>query len=322
MPPDASAAGVASADHRPARVCLACDVGGSSVKTGLVAEDGRMLAQSRFDLDSQAEAELVLDELAEALRQTRAQLAHADPVGGLLGLGMAVPGPFDEERGAFMIRGLGKFERLYDLPLLPGLRARLPFLDGLSVHFLNDATAFALGELRHGAGKGFGRVLVLTLGTGCGSAFAVDGRLLDQGEGVPPHGYVYDLPYGDQTVDEVVSTRGLLSLWRAVDPAGGAEATSVRELAERARAGDPAAAEAFRGFGARMVEALAGPIEAFRPEAVVLGGRIALAFDLFAPAARQALPGLGHRPALLQAECIEGSALLGAATAVFEAVGA
>lgn len=320
MPEEAPVAKVAPADEERARVCLVCDVGGSSVKTGLVTEDGRMLAQLRFELDSQGPAGQVLDGLAAALEQTRARLGPA----ALLGLGMAVPGPFDFQRCAFMIRGLGKLEGLYDLPLLPELRARLPFLAGLPIRFLNDASAFATGELRHGAGRGYGRVLVLTLGTGCGSAFAVDGRLVDEGDGVPPHGYVYDLAYGDLTVDEVVSTRGLLSLWRALGPAGstGEDAMTVRELAEWARSGHALAAEAFRRFGARMVEALAGPIEAFRPEAVVLGGRIALAFDLFGPAAQLALANLGHLPELLAAECITGSALRGAATAVFEAVDA
>ncbi len=320
MPLDTPATEVAPVEDDLARVCLVCDVGGSSVKTGLVAEGGTMLAQLRFDLDSQAPAGQVLDGLAAALSQTRARVGSC----GLVGLGMAVPGPFDFRRGAFMIRGLGKLEGLYDLPLLPELRARLPFLVGLPIRFLNDATAFATGELRHGAGRGYGRVLILTLGTGCGSAFAVGGRLLSEGDGVPPHGYVYELPYGTLTVDEVVSTRGLLALWHADSAAVGMgeEPMTVRTLADRAGSGDALAAEVFRRFGVQMVEALAGTIEAFRPEAVVLGGRIALAFDLFGPAAREALAGLEHRPELLAAECITGSALRGAATAVFDAVDA
>jgi polyphosphate glucokinase len=50
---------------------------------------------------------------------------------------------------------------------------------GRPVHFLNDADAAGLAEMRLGAGRGEqGLVLVLTFGTGIGSAPFYDGRLL------------------------------------------------------------------------------------------------------------------------------------------------
>src|SRR5690606_7636854 len=102
---------------------------------------------------------------------------------------------FDEASGSFRIVDQGKFEALHGVPLLPGLLARLPRLSHLPAVFVNDARAFALGEICFGAARGEGRVLVLTLGTGCGSAFAVDGQLVTSGPGVPEGGYVYSLKY-------------------------------------------------------------------------------------------------------------------------------
>ncbi|MFI7495024.1 polyphosphate--glucose phosphotransferase [Kocuria sp. M4R2S49] len=50
---------------------------------------------------------------------------------------------------------------------------------GRTVHVLNDADAAGLAELRYGAGRGSGgTVLVITLGTGIGSALFVDGKLV------------------------------------------------------------------------------------------------------------------------------------------------
>lgn len=50
---------------------------------------------------------------------------------------------------------------------------------GRTVHVLNDADAAGLAELRYGAGRGTtGTVLVITLGTGIGSALFVDGKLV------------------------------------------------------------------------------------------------------------------------------------------------
>ncbi|WP_049822430.1 polyphosphate--glucose phosphotransferase [Arthrobacter sp. H41] len=50
---------------------------------------------------------------------------------------------------------------------------------GRDVRVINDADAAGLAEVRYGAGKGeLGTVLVITLGTGIGSAFIFDGRLV------------------------------------------------------------------------------------------------------------------------------------------------
>jgi len=59
------------------------------------------------------------------------------------------------------------------------------FQDGLGrdIHFVNDADAAGLAELRYGAGKGApGLTIVTTLGTGIGSAFLFDGKLVPNTE--------------------------------------------------------------------------------------------------------------------------------------------
>lgn len=52
-------------------------------------------------------------------------------------------------------------------------------LDGLPVTVLNDADAAGIAEMTYGAGRGVGgTVILLTLGTGIGSALFTDGRLV------------------------------------------------------------------------------------------------------------------------------------------------
>lgn len=54
---------------------------------------------------------------------------------------------------------------------------------GCPVHVLNDADAAGLAEMEFGAGKGqMGVVLMITIGTGLGSALFVDGRLVPNTE--------------------------------------------------------------------------------------------------------------------------------------------
>ncbi len=62
-------------------------------------------------------------------------------------------------------------------------RALLTAKIGRPVAFLNDADAAGIAEMRLGVGRGRGgTVLVLTLGTGIGSALFIDGRLVPNTE--------------------------------------------------------------------------------------------------------------------------------------------
>jgi polyphosphate glucokinase len=62
-------------------------------------------------------------------------------------------------------------------------RARLEEATGCTVVIANDADAAGLAEMRFGAGHGRrGTVLVVTLGTGIGTALFVDGRLVPNTE--------------------------------------------------------------------------------------------------------------------------------------------
>src|SRR5690606_8737143 len=136
-------------------------------------------------------------------------------------------------------------------------------LAALPWRWINDAQAFALGELRFGAAVGVARAMFLAIGTGCGSAFALDGVVITEGHGVPRDGYVYSLVHDGKTVDELLSARGLVRLWReaAPDKAGrgrsevsgtaksGSRRPSARRVGRLAEDGDVAAVAAFRRFG-------------------------------------------------------------------------
>jgi len=298
----------------PAVLCL--DVGGSSVKSGVVLASGEVIAGPyREELDSAGPAEPVLAVLAASL----ARLLPAAAGGDVRGVGVSMPGPCDYERGVPLMRGLGKFDALYGLDLAAEVTARAAALAGLPWRWLNDAQAFALGELRFGAGRGAARAVFLTLGTGCGSAFAVDGRLVTAGEGVPEGGFVYPLEHEGSAVDELLSARGVLRRWREVAEERGVDprsATTAREVGLLADAGDPAALEAFARFGRTLAAALGPVFVAFRPEVVVLGGKVAESLRHFGPAAREA-----GAPPLVPAAAPDAAALRGAAVHLLEGAG-
>jgi glucokinase len=202
--------------------------------------------------------------------------------------GVAIPGPFDYARGIGLFRGVAKFESLYGFDLGAAL------VDGLAgaaagVTFLNDADAFLLGEWTSGAASGHRRAAGITIGTGIGSAFLAGGTIVDDGPDVPPEGNVHLLTIGGRPLEDTVSRRAILARYGELtaDPVG--PDVDVREVAQRARAGDPVASDVLVSAFAALGEALAPWLRQFGATVLVVGGAIARAWDLVGPPLRDGL---------------------------------
>jgi polyphosphate glucokinase len=147
---------------------LAFDVGGSFVKAGLVdVVEGRLAGEViRRATPADAAPAAVMDLLADMTREL--------PSGGPVGLAF----PAVAKRGvAWTAANIDK--RWIGTNAQSLLEARI----SRPVAFLNDADAAGVAEMTLGAGRGRdGTVMVLTLGTGIGTAIFVDGRLLPNTE--------------------------------------------------------------------------------------------------------------------------------------------
>jgi glucokinase len=176
---------------------------------------------------------------------------------------------------------------------------------------LNDADAFLLGEIGAGAVRGVSRVVGLTLGTGIGSAFAVDGRVVTEGPGIPPDGEIWNVPYQGGIVEDLVSTSAIQGAYQK-------RTGNLREVAEIAKdaESDSAAAEAFNEFGRNLGQAIRNVLFPFAPHVIVLGGGISQSSPLFLPATEAELQGLDVE--LRISELRDHAALVGAGVRWFE----
>ena len=253
----------------PMYVCL--DVGGTQIKAASIEKDGRLSEPIQyFPARSEENAETILDHFTRIIRQ----VSEPDAIPALR---LAFPGPFDYERGICLMRGLGKYDALYGLDFGGELGRRLE-IPRDTIRFANDAAAFALGELHFGAGKGAQRAMFVCIGTGCGSAFAVNGALVSAPEpGVPENGWIYPTPFLEGQIDDYLSRRGLLALTQARL----GQALDGKALAQRTRSGEKSAGACFREFGVRLRDALSPFLDGFRPEVLCLGGQITKSGDLF-----------------------------------------
>ena len=147
---------------------LAFDVGGSYVKAGLVdVQSGQVVRElDREPTPPGATPEGVIDLLASIA----ARLPSAGPVGFAF--------PSVTKRGvAYTAANVDR--RWIGMNAAALLESRI----GRPVAFLNDADAAGMAEMAFGAGRDReGVVMLLTLGTGIGSALFVDGRLLPNTE--------------------------------------------------------------------------------------------------------------------------------------------
>lgn len=282
---------------------LAYDVGGSHISAALCFADGfRLGPVARAGLPVTHSPDAFIDLLYNLGRQ--AATGHDNPAGAEL----AMPGPFDYAQGISSMRH--KLPYLYDVPLPAPLAQRFGWQPS-QVRFLNDAAAYLLGEVGAGAARGVARAVGITLGTGIGSAFAVNGKIVTEGRGVPPGGEIWNVPYEGGIVEDLISTRAIQSSYRK--RAGNDR--EVSSIAHYAAGGDPAATEVFAGFGKNLGLALRRLFSEFAPDVIVLGGGISRSSNLFMSEAVAELQGLNIQ--LRVTELGDDAPLAGAGVAWF-----
>ena len=165
----------------------------------------------------------------------------------------------------------------------------------------NDANAAALGELIYGGGKGMKHFIMITLGTGLGSGFVVDGKLVYGHDGFAGElGHTVVVPEGRQCacgkqgcLETYVSASGIKrTMYKMI--ASEIEDSELRNvsfhdldakmISEAAKKGDPLALKAFDYTGKMLGLKLADAVAHTSPEAIFLFGGLSCAGDLiFAP---------------------------------------
>lgn len=261
-------------------VALGIDLGGTSVKIGAV-EEGVVLEKARVFTRPDGDYAGIVRDIAGAA------LPLAEKYGAVRA-GIGSCGLVDSARGAVCFSNNVGWE---NVPLAEDVGRLL----SLPVHIANDAKCAALGEALYGAGRGYGRVLMLTLGTGVGGGFIEDGKLTGQGIYGDAAGI-----YGHITLEKggrkcTCGRRGCFEAYCSATALSrrGSEVcgrkVSAEELFSLARSGDERAAGAVREFEEFLAAGTVSLVNALRPEIAVFGGGVSASADLFLPAVNRAL---------------------------------
>lgn len=253
---------------------LGIDVGGSHLSAGLMDISGNFEEESyiKISVDPKGSCTSFIDsfkKLAQTIENNGLYL------NSLIAVGVAMPGPFDYQSGVSYIFGVEKFDALFGL----NIKIELEKIFRLPVFFINDAESFAIGEYTSGAAIGFSKSIILTLGTGLGSTFLVDGIVQsDLSAGLPENGYLYNIPFKKGIADDYFSTRWFVNKWNNI---GRERIGGVADVIAFAEKNDTDALALFDEFAKNFSEFIAPWIHTFKPDSLVLGGGITKASAYF-----------------------------------------
>ncbi|MDF2820819.1 MAG: glcK2 [Clostridiales bacterium] len=150
------------------KICLGIDIGGTTIKIGLVTKDGDLQGKWEIHTDKSENGKNILSDIANkvTLILQEKNLSKDD----VIGIGLGVPGPVDDAGNVLgcVNLGWGEFNVADELSKITGLKVKAG----------NDANVAALGEMWQGGATGRQDVVMLTLGTGVGGGVIVGGKVL------------------------------------------------------------------------------------------------------------------------------------------------
>ena len=265
------------------KIAVGVDVGGSHISCmGYDLENKTLLPETfaERDLDNQGQPDEIISSWGDAISESLRKIGHES----VTGIGFAMPGPFNYLEGIPLFTGENaKYNNIRGISVPEELRKYLGMPDEFNIRFINDATAFAIGEDQVGKARDFSCSFSVTLGTGFGSAFIKNEIPVVDGEQVPENGCLWHLPFEDGIADDYFSTRGLLYRY---EKATGEKMENVKNIADLA-ASSFEAQDLFNDFGRKMGEFLHPWIRKSGIEILVMGGNISKACHLYEKALHQ-----------------------------------
>lgn len=283
-------------------VTIAVDIGGTKIATGIVLDSDptQVLFRAERPTRAQEGGEVVVGEVIAAIQQLQEVASEHDLVPVRIGIG--APG----------VVGEGKI--LYAGPTMPGwagteLSSVIEAATSLPVALHNDVRVMGLGEAVYGVGEDK-EVLFVSIGTGIGGALIRNGKLVDS-----PH-----------------FSRGEIAYILGPTPAGGCDiienigagpamskaygAPSLHPVMDDYRNGLPQAVELFDQSQQCVGRGIAGFVNAFDVDAIVLGGGVGTLPETLRPfeaGLREGLIGSLKDVACTQATLGTNAPLVGAA---------
>ena len=267
------------------KYAVGLDLGGTSVKYSVIDSEGAILFHGKIPSRAQESAEAITGQLIAAVEFCRQEAVRREII--LEGVGIGTPGIVDAGQRNIV----GGAENLAGWNHIP-LADRIEQATGLRTAVDNDANLMALGETRFGAAKGYTDVVFLTVGTGIGGGVLIGGKLYggyaNRGtelghvpliaDGEPcPCGAIGCL---ERYASTAALVRRFLHRCEVADVKHESEVDGEL-IVKLFHADDPIAVESLEEHCHFLGQGVAGIINTFSPQRVIIGGGISEAGDFY-----------------------------------------
>ncbi|MFC7442090.1 ROK family protein [Laceyella putida] len=244
------------------KVALGVDIGGTKTAIGLVDQVGNILHKEVIPTEIDWKPERMCDKIMETIRML---IAEAEVnIDTLVGIGFGVPGPIDRERGTIVCPP--------NLPTWHGFQMRSYLAKKLSLSILieNDANVATLAEKWLGAGKENDSFVYLTISTGVGGGFYINGDVLWGKYGNAAEVGFMVMNAAGETIEDLASGTAIVKRASALT----GETLTTAEVFRRYQQGDavmvPLVEETFRHLGIFCTNLIAFA----EPEKIIIGGGV------------------------------------------------
>ncbi len=280
------------------------DLGGTGIKIGLVDENGNVLARKSTPTRADRGEDAIIADIVKMMFDLLAECGCT--LEEITSVGIGCPGAVDATAGRVTAANNMNFQ---DTALIQKLSARIP----KPIYLENDANCAALAEATVGAAKGARDLVMLTLGTGVGSALILNGQLYSgsnhfggelghtiiEANGEPCvcgskgclEAYVSATALIRDTKRAAEENRSSL-LWSCAENEG---TFSGKTAFEAAKLGDVTAQQVVDRYVFYLAVGLVNIIRIFQPEVIAVGGGVSNAGDaLFLPLVRMVEDMIQH----------------------------
>lgn len=259
------------------------DIGGMSIKTGIVSIDGKIISTSVIPtekIDPKLQIKKLADDLLSLLNKNGIEKDQ------IFGIGVGCPGAINSKQGIVHYSSNLKWT---DFPL----KAVLEEYTGIKVRIANDADAAIIGEIIFGVAKDYSNVIMLTIGTGIGGGIVINKKLYEGSNGVVAElGHITLRNAGLKCgcgrrgcFEQYASTTALIrqtkasmqkhknsKMWEYAE--NDIEKVSGKTAFLAAKSGDMVAKSVIEKFISYLSEGILDYCNIFRPDAFILGGGI------------------------------------------------
>jgi glucokinase len=276
---------------------LGIEIGGTKLQLGVGPDDGKLRGLWRGAVDVAAGPEGIRRQIVAAVPELLAK-AGIDR-GELRGVGIGFGGPVDD--ATHTVIKSHQIEGWDNYPLADWISEVV----GLPAALGNDADVAGLAEALHGAGKGLSPIFYITIGSGIGGGFIINGEIYRGcGRGAAEIGHLQVFRplggrlSGERPLEEWASGWAIANSARVhllsrtekhlLDDLTGDDSITARTIARAAEQGDELAQDILTRAWEALAEGICYTIALLCPRRIVIGGGVSLMGEklLFQPLRR------------------------------------